>query len=99
MTEAHLDIVAAALGLISYTRAQGIDLGAPGRDLLIAIERAMPGTVAGFDAICPERRLVRKRVKVRKHRFLNGIRQRPKVAPVKKVQGHTKPVDQPKGLG
>jgi hypothetical protein len=98
MTEAHLGIVAAALGLVSHLRAQGIDMGAPGRELLAEIDRAMPGTIAGFNAICPERRSVPKRVKLRNNPLLHVIRQRLKVAPIKKVEADSKAVDQAKRL-
>lgn len=99
MTSAHLGVVAAALGLISYARAHRIDLGAPGRELLAAIEVAMPGTVSGFDAICPEPKSVPKRVKNRNDRLLNGIRQGVEVASVDKIEAHPKLVDHAKRLG
>lgn len=99
MTKAHLGIVAAALGLISYARAQGIDLGSPGRELLAAIERERPGTIAGFDAICPEPASVGKSVKDRNHRFLNRIRKGPKVPSIEEIQAHTKLVHHAKRLG
>lgn len=102
MGKSALPVVSAALGLISYARAHRIDLGTPGAELLSAIESVMPGTVEGFDAICPKPKSGRRLPKLRKlrgDRFLNGIWQGPKVSPIKKVQGHTELVDHAEGRG
>lgn len=89
MSKSALPVVAAALGLISYARAHRIDLGAPGAELLAAIDKMMPGTVAGFDAICPKPRSdvrLSKLPKLQNDRPLNVFVKGPQVSPVKKVQ-------------
>ena len=94
MEKALITVVAAALGLVSHARVHRISLGAPGDELLRVIDRAMPGTVAGFNMICLEGGgLGFDPGELQDDIFPNVFVQAGKVAPVDEVQGQTKPID------
>lgn len=98
MQEALTSVVAAALGLFTHSRIHRIDLGAPGDELLMEIERALPGTVAVLDGICPARGpLSLDDAKVRDDAFAKLGGQSVKVPLVDKIQRKAKQVNEPKG--
>lgn len=100
MQEALASVVAAALGLFTHSRIHRINLGAAGDELLMEIERAVPGSVAALDAICPIRRpLGLDDTKLREDVFAKLRGQSVQVTKVDKVQGQPEQINEAHGGG
>jgi hypothetical protein len=98
VSQALINVVAAALGLISHARIQRIDLGAPGDELLMEIERAVPGSVPALNAICPIRSpLSVDDEKLREDVFAKLRGQSVKMALVDEIQRKPKKVNESQG--
>ena len=98
MNQPLITVVAAALGLISHSRAHRVDLGPPGDALLMAIERAIPGTVAALDEICPVRPpLSAEDAKLRNDVFAKVFGQSVQVAQIDEIKRYAKEVHDTNG--